>query len=1099
MPTKRIIDWLKTHDWRDQFDVGALKRGSAYGRDKRVRLLTLEDERILATCEGSGDQTYRQSIFIGKSGKQLHAACNCPVGLNCKHAVAVIEHVLAQGDDAAAHGPARGLSKPLQEWLHKLPKVADGSAYPEGELSRLHYEVTPDTSVQLYKVRLSPDGDVVDTKPYNALREAITRQPRFLLPVDLRIARLALGGSDYRYGNRLVLEGELGAELLPLIIGTGRAYLDIDDAAPLRWSEPLKAAFRWAQTETGAFRQEWDVEGETDVQVLKQLVPLHYIDMDSGQVGLLDCNHPPELASHLSRMPAIPEAQAEAFGQALKTLAPDLPQPRALARRDVDDINPIPCLTLGSHLHTTYDTRSARMVSQAQHRAGLAFRYAGALVHGKPMRDTRVQVRAGDEYLSISRQTKAEQRFRNTLMEAGFHVALRQSQALPANSAEMFELLDDKAWLAFVEERLPALRAQGWEVDIRPGFHFDLTPVDGWYANVDESPGQEWFDIELGIVIDGQRVSLLPVLLGLIRRNPSLLSSERLEQRSDEEQVHLQIDARKDDEGRPTQIMLPFGRLKPLLSLLADIYLRDAAGANAELRLEAPDAARLAELDGLPLEWQGGERVREFAQRLKAFDGGVVEPPNDLGAELRPYQREGLAWMQTLRYLQVGGILGDDMGLGKTLQTLAHLLLEKQSGRLDRPCLVVMPTSLIPNWQDEAARFTPDLRVLALHGPQRQREFDRLDLYDVLLTTYSLLPRDIARLKAQPMHVVVFDEAQNLKNPTSKSAQAARQLKARQRLCLSGTPLENHLGELWALFDLLMPGWLGDSKRFTQDYRTPIERQGDGQRMEHLRARIKPFLLRRRKEQVARELPAKNEFVHWVELTDAQRDHYETVRLAMDRKVRDAIQSNGLARSQIVILDALLKLRQVCCDLRLLDDGSDRKQAANSGKLTSLMDMLGELLASGHRVLLFSQFTSMLRLIEDELAKRNQPYLLLTGETTDRRTPVQRFQSNEVPLFLISLKAGGTGLNLTAADTVIHYDPWWNPAVENQATDRAYRIGQDKPVFVYKMITRGTVEERIQQLQQRKADLAHGLLESTGEGEWRMASEDIEALFAPLP
>ncbi|GGJ81250.1 DEAD/DEAH box helicase [Pseudomonas matsuisoli] len=1097
---KQIIEWLKTHDWREGFDVGALKRGAAYAQQKRVRVLSLEDERILATCEGSGENDYRQSIFIGRSGKQLHAACNCPVGLNCKHAVAVIEHLMAN-DGIVSGGPAQGLSKPLQEWLHKLPKVTTGTgpAYPEGEMSRLHYEIWPDTEARLYKVRLTPDGQIAEVKAYNALRDAIARQPRFLLPIDLRIARLALGGSDYRYGNSLTLAGELGAELLPLIVSTGRAFLDVEDTEPLRWHEPLKAEFSWHQKESGEFLQEWRVAGDGDIEVLTSVQPLHYLDINQCRVGLLDCDQPPELASHLSRIPAIPEAQAAAFAQALRTIAPELPEPKPLARRNVDDIQPIAHLSLGSHLHTNYDTRSARMISQAQHRAGLAFRYAGTLVHGKPLRENRMQVRVGDEYLSIARQLKAEQAFRQALLQAGFHVALRQSQALPANSAEMFEMLDEKAWLTFVEHELPKLKAQGWEVDIRPGFNFDLTPVEGWYANVDESPGHEWFDLELGIVIDGQRISLLPVLLGLIRRNPQLLSSERLQQRPDDEQVHLQIDARRDAEGRPAQVMLPFGRLKPLLSLLGDIYLRDANAAPTELRLDAPDAARLSVLEGLPLEWAGGERVREFAQRLHAYGGTAVEPPDGLKAQLRPYQREGLAWMQTLRQLQVGGILGDDMGLGKTLQTLAHLLSEKQAGRLSTPCLVVMPTSLIPNWQDEAARFAPDLRVIALHGPQRQREFGRLDQYDLLLTTYSLLPRDIATLRSQRFHIVVFDEAQNLKNPSSKAAQAARQLHANQRMCLSGTPLENHLGELWALFDLLMPGWLGDSKRFSQDYRTPIEKQGDGQRLEHLRARIKPFLLRRRKEQVARELPEKNEFVHWVELTDAQRDHYETVRLAMDKKVREAIQSNGMARSQIVILEALLKLRQVCCDLRLLPESGERKSTASSGKLTSLMELLDESLTSGRRVLLFSQFTSMLALIEEELKKRGQPYLLLTGETRDRRTPVQRFQNHEVPVFLISLKAGGTGLNLTAADTVIHYDPWWNPAVENQATDRAYRIGQDKPVFVYKLITRGTVEERIQQLQQRKSDLAKGLLETTGEGEWRLQPDDIDALFAPLP
>ncbi|WP_147470596.1 DEAD/DEAH box helicase, partial [Pseudomonas savastanoi] len=321
--------------------------------------------------------------------------------------------------------------------------------------------------------------------------------------------------------------------------------------------------------------------------------------------------------------------------------------------------------------------------------------------------------------------------------------------------------------------------------------------------------------------------------------------------------------------------------------------------------------------------------------------------------------------------------------------------------------------------------------------------------------------------------VLILDEAQYIKNPNSKAAQAARNLNARQRLCLSGTPLENHLGELWSLFHFLMPGWLGNSKEFNSNYRTAIEKHGNQDRLHHLNARIKPFLLRRTKEQVATELPPKTEIIHWVDLNDAQRDVYETVRLAMDKKVRDEITRKGVARSQIIILEALLKLRQVCCDLRLVNqDMPVNSKQGTSGKLNSLMEMFEELLAEGRKILLFSQFTSMLSLIEEELKQRGIAYALLTGSTRDRRTPIHDFQSGKLPIFLISLKAGGTGLNLTAADTVIHYDPWWNPAAENQATDRAYRIGQDKPVFVYKMIARGTVEEKIQRLQREKSALA---------------------------
>ncbi|MBT8765183.1 DEAD/DEAH box helicase [Metapseudomonas boanensis] len=772
--------------------------------------------------------------------------------------------------------------------------------------------------------------------------------------------------------------------------------------------------------------------------------------------------------------------------------------PAPMEVRQVDDIMPTPHLTLGSHAQSQYDLRSGRMVGSQQHRAGLTFDYAGLQTHGKTTKPERLKHRINGERIAIARQSKVEQQLRDNLRQLGFKESLRQSQALPANSGEMFELPSDEHWLDFMRHRLPALREAGWQIEIRPGFQFDLSQVEGWYAEVDETPSHDWFDLELGIVVEGRRISLLPVLLRLIQRNPELLDPNHLQKHKDDEQLRLQLDALRESDGRPLQVMLPFARLKPLLATLGELYLRDQEPSQA-IRLGRPDAARLSLLESLDLQWQGGEQLRQFAARLRDSNTTPIRPPAGLKAELRHYQQEGLAWLQTLREVEAGGILGDDMGLGKTLQTLAHLLTEKEAGRLERPALVVMPTSLIPNWQDEAARFAPSLSVLALHGPGRKKLFDQLAEHDLLLTTYAILPRDLEQLKALPLHVLILDEAQYIKNPNSKAAQAVRQLEARQRLCLTGTPLENHLGELWSLFHFLMPGWLGDSKHFNHNYRIPIEKHGDSARLSHLTARIKPFLLRRSKESVATELPAKTEITQWVELSDRQRDLYETVRLAMDTKVRDEIGRKGLARSQIIILEALLKLRQVCCDTRLIEEPGARTRGSSSGKLDSLLEMLQELLDEGRRVLLFSQFTSMLALIEAELHKRGIDYVRIAGDTRDRRNPVKRFQSGEVPLFLISLKAGGTGLNLTAADTVIHYDPWWNPAVERQATDRAYRIGQEKPVFVYRMISRGTVEEKIQQLQAQKAALAQGVLDGRGQEDWRLQEDDIEALLAPLP
>ncbi len=784
---------------------------------------------------------------------------------------------------------------------------------------------------------------------------------------------------------------------------------------------------------------------------------------------------------------------------ALLTLQRQAPPPESpgekLPERLVEDLEPLPQLTLGSHVRLHYDARKGRMVEQTQHRAALAFRYGGQTVFGRPAKDLLVP--GATEILRIRRHPEAEARHRQTLASQGLHTALRRSEALPETAGELLELADDDSWLRWVRQELPRLREQGWHIEMRPDFHYDLLEVDDWHLRLEPTPEQDWFDLEMGIEVQGQRLNLLPILLQAIRHSPWLLTPEALARRADDELLLVPL---QRSQGPVQRIALPFGRLRPLLENLGELFFHSPGEAPQSLRLARPDAARLAALEeDLPLHWQGGEALRDFARRLRELPQQEVRAPAGLQAELRPYQLQGLAWLQTLRELGVGGVLADDMGLGKTLQTLAHILLEKEAGRLDAPVLIVMPTSLIPNWQDEAARFAPELRVLALHGPGRAALFQELERADLLLTSYALLSRDIKALARQSYHLLILDEAQNLKNPRSKAAQAARELCARHRLCLTGTPMENHLGELWSLFHLLMPGWLGDQQAFKQDYRTPIEKQGDLARLAHLKARVKPFLLRRTKEQVAPELPPKSEITQYLELTEVQRTRYEALRLAMDRKIRAEIERQGLARSQLLILEALLRLRQICCDPRLLDDEAAAAcKASDSAKLNALLPMLEELFAEGRRVLLFSQFTGMLELIGAELKARKIPYALLTGNTRDRRAPVQDFQSGRLPLFLISLKAGGAGLNLTAADTVIHFDPWWNPAAEAQASDRAYRIGQDKPVFVYRLIARGSVEEKIQQLQKAKAELARGLLEGTVQGDWRMDEEDIAALFAPL-
>jgi superfamily II DNA or RNA helicase len=659
--------------------------------------------------------------------------------------------------------------------------------------------------------------------------------------------------------------------------------------------------------------------------------------------------------------------------------------------------------------------------------------------------------------------------------------------------AHSYVPIQDSEWIDFIERRVPELRERGWEIVVDPSFPWRVAQPESWFIDADDSvgdgPQEDWFGVELGAVVDGERVNLLPVLLSLLDSDPQALSPERLAADPTSAGIPLRL-----PDGR--LLMFPADRARTLHQVLFDLFEPGALHEDGKLHVPRLRAAELAGENDW--RWLGGQELQELASKLRDFQGIQPVPlPAGLKASLREYQQEGLNWLQFLREHQLGGVLADDMGLGKTIQTLAHLVVEKESGRADRPSLVVAPTSLMTNWRQEAERFAPGLRVLVLHGLDRKDHFDAIRNHDLVLTTYPLLPRDGPTLLKQKFHCLILDEAQFIKNPSTAAAQSAASLQARHRLCLTGTPIENHLGELWSLFHFLMPGFLGDPLSFRRLFRTPIEKNADNSRRSILARRVKPFLLRRRKEDVAKELPAKTEIVQNVELTGVQRDLYESVRLAMHQRVREEVKKKGFSRAHIVILDALLKLRQICCHPALLDLPA-AKAVHESAKLDLLFELLPPMLEEGRRVLLFSQFTSMLALIEQELQKRKLPYVLLTGSTTDRATPIQRFQSGEVPLFLISLKAGGTGLNLTTADTVIHYDPWWNPAVENQATDRAHRIGQEKQVFVYRLLTVGTVEEKIAALQARKRELVKGLLDEGAGAKLQLTHEDLESLFAPV-
>jgi len=470
---------------------------------------------------------------------------------------------------------------------------------------------------------------------------------------------------------------------------------------------------------------------------------------------------------------------------------------------------------------------------------------------------------------------------------------------------------------------------------------------------------------------------------------------------------------------------------------------------------------------------------RERAAKQSGAAKLACPPLGDLENVLRPYQKQGVAWLHFLRENGFGGILADEMGLGKTLQTLAFLnTLPVATGRLPaetaaglKPHLIVCPTSLVFNWLAEAKKFTPHLKVLALHGPDRHARFDEIAASDIVVTSYALIRRDAEKYRGREFDTVVLDEAQHIKNRQTQNAQAVKAVRAKHRLVLTGTPLENSVLDLWSIFDFLMPGYLGSAKDFRERYELPITKEKNAEAQARLARRLRPFMLRRLKKEVAADLPAKIEQISFCELTPDQRGVYQQVIEASRKEVLEAVGAQGLAKSRMVVLTALLRLRQVCCDLRLLK--LENVNPANaSGKMDLFGELLEEVIDGGHRVLVFSQFTGMLALLKERLAAEKIEYCYLDGSTTERGAVVEIFQTNTaIPVFLISLKAGGVGLNLTGADTVIHFDPWWNPAVEDQATDRAHRIGQRKIVTSYKLITRDTVEEKILALQNRKREI----------------------------
>ena len=1074
---------------------GSFEKGRSYFFEGAVRDLRADKggQRLIASVRGNRPRPYHVFVEIDASEPVvLSGRCSCPVGWNCKHAAAVLLEALRKPP------PVERVEQNLLDgavggWLHRLRQAVHPPSSPETIAYRLDEPVAPGSPfvIDLRVVRILKSGGWGADRalPVQQLQNATAN---YMTPADRAIIGLLQGGS---WSSQLQLsqDPEIADLTLRRIIATGRCRWQNLASPPLALGPDRPGRLSWQVGADG--RQTVGIALDNPSAVVLASASPWYVLPTQHLAGPVDLDLARPLVRIALAAPPVTRAQAEVVGAALERELPGLalPRPRSDIVEEIRKDPPIPVLTLVQRKRgwNYWGVRTKEWDDNVD-LALLGFSYGGVVIDPD---DRRNELRAFEDGRIVVRP-------RNRIAERG---ALKRLREFGLQAVETFEAQDrdgdrigfgfaggQRDWPNFVYDAVPQLEREGWRIEFEDGFRHRV--VDGageWTAELEEGSGW-WFSLDLGIVVEGERVALLPVLSSLLARLRDRNGPSELDALAHNGTVFGRL-----EDGR--HVALPLDRTKAIMDTLVELYDPKNLSTAGKLGVSAGEMTGLAGLEAATrLRWLGGERLRELAERLSSFSGiAEIEPPSGLLTELRPYQRDGLDWLQFLRVYELGGILADDMGLGKTVQALAHFLVEKREGRLDRPCLVVCPTSVVPNWLAEASRLAPELRVLSLDGPDRADRFVEIDDADLVVTTYALLARDADRLLPIKWHMAVLDEAQAIKNAAAKTTQLVCRLDARHRLCLTGTPMENHLGELWSQFAFLMPGLLGDAKRFARVFRTPIEKKQDGERRAVLSGRLKPFLLRRTKSLVAADLPPKTEILRPLELTGPQRDLYETVRVAMHDKVRREVAEKGLARSHIVVLDALLKLRQVCCDPRLVKLTAARQVSA-SAKLEHLMEMLPPLIEDGRQILLFSQFTSMLDLIKPALAEAGFDFVELRGDTKDRAGPVAQFQKGKAPLFLISLKAGGTGLNLTAADTVIHYDPWWNPAVEDQATDRAHRIGQDKPVFVYKLVAQGTVEERMLELQQRKKALAAGIYNAAGGTGAGLEAGDLERLFEPL-
>ena len=1003
-----------------------------------------------------GTSSYRAGLVI-KGSVDIDNLCTCrasrEAGIICAHSVAVgLHHLLStksppQGSDTATPLPARPGGRPVAREPEpqpgpKLKRDANGE--------RLEISVVlPPTfaaGIERGKVMVTFEGKWRRGRvPLSVLP---MNQSFALSPEDARLLDKAeeLAGDETPGGLMLSLE-EL-TQLLDVLAGHPRVALGRNPPLTIgatAWRVPVEATLETsgeirlnlpanlALPTLIAGKSLWAFRGDSLEPVG---LPVQWRDLFRGPMKLPRSRVPLFLSQELVVLEAESEVDAN-FGIDEFTLEPQAPRFILALKGGLNQVQ--------AQLQCAYGARIMTVGVTAKDES---------LWLPDPKSTTRYSTR------DFGAEVAAAERMRR----AGFNGPDAQGRwNLHGESAVVRFFARDyprwqREWDVSLEEKLKHSTTKNFE-RLEP--RFEIRPS-----------GERWFDVEMSLASgDGEKFSAADIQRLILSGN----GTTRLKN------------------GRIA--LIDTGALEEFTEVLRDCAPQQHARGYRFSDVQAGFLdATLRQHPGWQVQSASGWRERAAQQSGQAK---LTCPPlGTLEEVLRPYQRQGVAWLQFLRDNKFGGILADEMGLGKTLQTLAFIQSCHTNRNLSGPVLIVCPTSLVFNWLAEAKKFTPGLKVVALHGTSRHERFEDIAGSDLAITSYALIRRDAERYRELEFDTLVLDEAQHIKNRQTQNAQAVKAVRTSHRLVLTGTPMENSVLDLWSIFDFLMPGYLGSATDFRERYELPITRDKDEAVQARLGRRLRPFILRRLKTEVAKDLPAKLEQVSYCELTEDQAEIYKQVLAVSRKEVMDAVGAQGVAKSKMIVLNALLRLRQICCDLRLLKMENAEFTDDSSGKLAMFGELLEEAIDGGHRVLVFSQFTTMLGLLREKLAAEKIEYCYLDGATTNRGAVVEKFQNTEkIPVFLISLKAGGVGLTLTGADTVVHFDPWWNPAVEDQATDRAHRIGQTRVVTSYKLITRGTVEEKILSLQQKK----RAIIKATLGGEETLADnltwEEIQGLF----